>query len=199
RERPIVIAVDDVQWLDSSSARALAFAARRLESSQIGVLLSRRREPGAKVPLGLDRALADALRSLTVGPLSLGALRELLRVRLSLRPSRPVLLAVQRASGGNPLFALEIARALVETGAEYDGTLPLPEQFTVLVRERIERLPPRTRKALRVASALNEPTMTLLERAEIEPSALEPAETAGVVELKDASVRFTHPLVRLTV
>ncbi len=71
-ERPLVLAVDDVQWLDPSSASALAFALRRLQQQSILVLLARRLGEEA-VTSELERAIeGERIERLPVGPLSLG-------------------------------------------------------------------------------------------------------------------------------
>jgi predicted ATPase len=110
-EQPVLVAVDDVQWLDAASARALGFAARRLPP-RLGLLLTRRGDGGIEAPLGLSRALPeDRVHRLVPGPLSLAALHHLIRSRRGTSMPRPLLARLAGASGGNPLFALEIARA----------------------------------------------------------------------------------------
>ena len=110
--RPTLIAVDDVQWLDPSSASALGFALRRLPDQNVRVLLARRVGDGAPVT-ELERAVDDhVLERVLVGPLSPGALHAILRPRLGRTLARPTVLRLHEASGGNPFFALELARAL---------------------------------------------------------------------------------------
>jgi ATP/maltotriose-dependent transcriptional regulator MalT len=197
RERPLVVAIDDVHWLDSSSARVLAYAVRRLDSAAAGVLVSLRSEGGASEPLELDRALPSArVRRLRLGPLSLGALRQILTARLGFAPSRPLLLRIERHSGGNPFFALELATALAVAGVSVLAeSPPLPERLRHLFETHIEQLPTRTREALLSASALARPTLALIERAGQPRSALDRAEAAGVIAVRDGSVRFLHPLL----
>jgi predicted ATPase len=109
-EGGLVIAVDDEQWLDASSASLLEFALRRLLDAPIALLVTRRTgEPGPR----LERALGDErVEHLAVEPLSLGATHTLIRRRLGSSLQRPTLLRVHQTSGGNPFFALELARAL---------------------------------------------------------------------------------------
>src|SRR5438105_2871658 len=108
---PVLVAVDDVQWLDAASARVLEFAARRLPAG-VGMLLTRRSEGEPELPLGLGRWLPhERVERLVPGPLSLGALHHLIRGRLGSELARPLLARVADASGGNPFFALELARA----------------------------------------------------------------------------------------
>ena len=113
RAGPVLVAVDDIQWLDSPSALALGFAIRRLGDEPIGVLLARRIEGTAGLPLGLDRPLhGEPLERIAVGPLGLGALGEILHARLGVTFPRATLQRIHAVSGGNPLFALELGRAL---------------------------------------------------------------------------------------
>src|SRR6266508_766462 len=136
----ILIAVDDVQWLDPSSSSALAFALRRLYENQVLVLLARRLVDGAQ-PSGLEQALSgECIQRLTVGPLSVGALHRFLRDRLDRPFARQTLLRIHERSGGNPFLALELARLLK---ADSDALQPLavPETLEELVRARITGLP----------------------------------------------------------
>ncbi len=185
REDLVVLAIDDLQWLDRSSSAALAFALRRLGEAPVISLLAFR----------IDEAvspLAQALESepLPVRPLSLGALHAVLQARLGRTFPRPTLLRLHDASGGNPFYALELARAL---GSDVDPTqpLPVPESLDGLLRARLETLPDRTREALLLASAHGRLTPAQLEDDET----LEPAFADRVIELADGVIRFTHPLL----
>ena len=137
---PVLIAVDDVQWLDPSSSTALAFALRRLTTNNVRLLLARRLADGARAS-GLEQAFgAERTRRLPVGPLSVGALHRFLFDRLGRHFARQTLLRIHERSGGNPFFALELARVL---GTDIDPLqpLPVPETLEELVRARISGLP----------------------------------------------------------
>jgi DNA-binding CsgD family transcriptional regulator len=191
---PILVAVDDVQWLDLSSSSALAFALRRLAASGVRLLLSRRLIAGAP-PTGLERALdPERTQQLRVGPLSVGAIHRLLRDRLGKALPRQTLLRIHEATGGNPFFALEFVRAL---GPDVDPTQPLPVPRTLegLVRARIVGLPESTREALAVVAALGTPSLAQLERTGVETRTLDAALAANVIERNDGSIRFTHPML----
>jgi DNA-binding CsgD family transcriptional regulator len=191
---PVVLAVDDVQWLDSSSAGALAFALRRLREEPVLLLIARRLDDGAE-PSDLERAMeAERVERLPVGPLSVGAMQALLRARLDRVFSRPALIRIHDTAGGNPFYALELARAL---GGDIDPTqpLPVPETLEALLRKRLDGLPEATRAALRLLSTLGTPSDALLEAAGVAREALEPALAANVVEHEHGVVRFTHPLL----
>jgi predicted ATPase len=147
--QPVLVAVDDVQWLDPPSAAVLQFAARRLTDEPVKLLVSVRLEPGAP-RLQLEGALSDRLFRIGVGPLGVGDLHRLVVARLSKPLSRPTLRRVHDTSGGNPFYALEIARLLLEgkTTLRPGEPLPVPRTLEELVRARLERLPRTVRHVL---------------------------------------------------
>lgn len=186
----LLVAIDDAQWLDASTSSALAFALRRLEQSSLRLLLARRMEPTE-----LEQALGGwSLERTSVGPLSVGALHRLLQDRLGRAFARQTLLRIHERSGGNPFFALELARALDTDVGPFDP-LPVPETLDQLVRERLAGLPGATREALALASALGAPSESLLGRVGISAEVLEPAVDAHVIERERGTIRFTHPLL----
>jgi DNA-binding CsgD family transcriptional regulator len=190
---PLLVAVDDVQWLDASSGAALAFALRRSAGAPILTLLARRAE---EPPSELEHALPDAER-IDVGRLSVGAIHGLLKTRLGRPLPRPALLRLHEVSGGNPFYALELARALLRTGmpAGPSAPLPVPESLERLVADRLRVLPRSTRDALLLVATAGTPTGALLTEAGVEQAALEPAVEAQVLDLADGEVRFSHPLL----
>jgi hypothetical protein len=192
-DRPLLVAIDDLQWFDASSAGALAFALRRLGDRGLLLLLARRGD-GA-LPSELEQALgAERVKRLTVGPLSVGGLHRLLRDRFSRPFARQTMLRIHEKSGGNPFFALELARVL-EADVDPFQPLPVPQTLEELVRERISRLPAPTRKALALAAAFGTASESLLERAGVSADALHPAVAAQVIEPEKGTIRFTHPLL----
>ena len=197
---PVVLAVDDLQWLDTSTAAALQIALRRVRSERIGVLATVREAEGAEVPIELERAFPESpLTRLALGPLGVGTLHRLLKSRLGLELTRPELARVREASGGNPLFALELGRELVRTGAELEPgkPLPVPDSLGKLLRVRLAQLPVETVEILLIAAAAGNATTEAIATAngsaEHVLAALAPAERDGVVEV-GRSVRFAHPL-----
>jgi len=195
---PLLVAVDDLQWLDAPSASALAYAFARIAGSPVGLLLARRSDGDEPPPLGLARTPdAAPLAHVRVGRLSLGALGRLLRERLGLALPRPGMLRVEQLSGGNPFFALELGRSLLASGAPASERLVVPPTLTDLLRARLDELPARTRETLLLVAAAGKPSLDLLERSiGADPrSRLQPARAAGVVELTDGGVAFSHPLL----
>ena len=192
--RPLVIAVDDAQWLDRSSATALGFALRRLRDEPIRLLaFERLGGPGDPSTLGPLLTDADVIR---LGPLSLAAVHALLKHRLGRSLPRPRLLRLYQACAGNPFFALEIAELLLTGGAGAAAPLPMPADLSQLVVRRLGKLTATARLTLLVTAAAARPTVGLIEAAvgsEGTP-ALEKAEARGILQLGEREVRFSHPL-----
>ena len=191
--RPVLIAVDDVQWLDAASAAVLSFAWRRLRGEPVGVLLTRR--AGEPVPRALEGL--EPLRRVTVGPLELEDVHRLLRSRLGVVFPLPALRRVHAVSGGNPFFALEVGRAFDRQRAVLAaGRVPaLPERLVELVAGRIAALPAATRDVLAATAALSQPTLPLVTALAGGDEPLRPAFAAHVLELDGDRLRFSHPLL----
>ena len=182
--------VDDGQWLDAASAEVLSWVVRRLPERLPLRLLLARRASADPLPLDLERALDDALLTrLAPEPLDEDAVYALVRERLGMVLGPAELRRVHELSGGNPFFALELARA-----AGRDG---LPGSLAGLVEGRLARLPAPTLAALGVCAHVARPTLELLAAAtEADAWALlGPAVDDGVVDLAGGVVRFSHPLL----
>ncbi len=109
--RPVVLVIDDLPWLDPPSARILSFVMRRMHREPLGLLAAARTGwSEERLPLAVDGIPAGTLDRVHVGPLSLGAIREILGTRLGTTPGRSFLVRLHKISGGNPLFALELAK-----------------------------------------------------------------------------------------
>jgi len=199
-DSPVLCIVDDAQWLDSASADALTFVARRIQAEGIAMLFAARDDPlrpfaAPGLPqlhlTGLDEASADAL--------------------LSERAHVPVAAAVRDRvlSGtlGNPLALAELAESL--TAAQLAGTAPLPDRLPVgadvehLFGDRVRRQPADTQTLLLVAAASDSDDVDLVIRTArslgVDAGALDAAETAGLVVVRSGALTFRHPLVRSAV
>lgn len=200
---PLLIGIDDLQWLDSPSAHALEFALRRLDRERVAVVATERLDADTEPALlKLDEVLgAERVRRVRLGPLTVAALHELLRLRLGAALGRGALLRLHDASDGNPLVALELARELERRGEGMapGESLPLSGSLRDLVGQHIAELPAPVRRVLLAAGALSQPSVVQLARlGKGALRALEQAEEAGVVEIgSDGVVRFTHPLLAL--
>ena len=196
----VVVAVDDMQWLDAPSHFALAFAAGRLHRETVGFLLTFRGEPLERPAPELERRLGDErVRRLAIGPLSLGALHHLFQRRLGVAFSRPTLQRVQETSGGNPFFALEVARTLHERGSEVPAgePLPVPGELRELLRARLAAQPRELEEPLLVVASLSSPTLALVAAVAGAGAipALKQAAAAELLEVDGERVRFAHPLL----
>ncbi len=199
-ESPIVVGIDDVQWLDPESEDVLAFVARRLKEERIGVLVTRRSERPAAVAGDLERALAEGhLGRVRLGALAPAEMDRLLVSRLDARLSERSLERLHDRSGGNPFFALEIGRALQQREDLSDtDDVPIPASLHELVRDRLALLPRAAREATEIAAALLRPTVELIgavRGSDDSDATIEAAAAAGIVELDGDRVRFAHPLL----
>jgi hypothetical protein len=200
---PVIIAIDDVQWLDAPSARVLAFVVRRLEDAPIRILVALRVGSGGD-PLALGRAgPAPSLHRVSIGPLREEAMTRLLRARAGGDLTHPILLRLHRISEGNPFFALEIARALTEQGVRPapGEPLPVPEDLQALLGIRLAALPSSAADGLLVVAAAR-PTESLVVAAAGSNRAstgITRAEAAGILQRAGGRIGFTHPLLESTV
>src|SRR3954447_13944110 len=147
----VVVAIDDLQWLDSYSSSVLPLPLRRLRGARVSLLVSIRDAPGVPPPFEPASLLGDdAVIELRVPPLGLSAMHRLLSDGVGVDLPRPDLVRIHEASGGNPLFALELARS---------GDGRLPANLREALDERLDRLPPPTAGVLLEAAALGRPTI----------------------------------------
>jgi DNA-binding CsgD family transcriptional regulator len=199
-DRQVTIAIDDVQWTDTPSARALAFALRRVDERSISVLATKRAAPGLTDPLDLA-GLPSGMDRLTLGPIDPDPLRRLLDERLGRSFGPPLVKRIHEGSGGNPLFALEIGRALgTEESIPRPGEpLLVPMDLQELLRRRLSALSGSAGRAVLLAACSAQPTPDVVEAAGGERPGLDEAEEAGVVELRGGKIGFTHPLLASTV
>ena len=140
----------------------------------------------------------DMLQRIRIAPLSLGGLHALISQRLGHTLSRPAITRVHEISGGNPLYALELARALDSAGG--DATIRLPDTLIALVRRRIGDLGEDLGAVLLVAALAARPTTDLVATATKRPVddilvLLEPVEDQGIIDIDGHHIRFTHPLL----
>ncbi|WP_396453935.1 LuxR C-terminal-related transcriptional regulator [Actinomadura sp.] len=197
-DRPGLVLVDDAQWLDRPSGELLAFVARRAAglAPRLRIAASARPGPAAGEDGGRwrDAAALCPKPALTVRvpPMSAAELGVLLGHRFGRSWPRSRLARIHEVSGGNPFFAVELARSVLEHPEADDP--PIPQSLSTLIRERVAALPPATRETLLMASAASRPSVGLLRRTG--RADLAEAERRGIVEVDPAgAVRFTHPLL----
>lgn len=198
---PVVVAIDDIQWMDLPSFRVLQFVVRRLKGDPVGLLSAARGSDGAEDPLDVAQSFPeDRLHRIHIGPMPAEAIERVIRDKVGDGFQRTTFLGLHETSGGNPFFAQEIGRALLRLGGEMAAgeRPPIPERLQELVEDRLEGLPAETLEAVEVVSALSTPTLDAIAAA-IDPSEvdrrLDPAIENGVVEVVGDRLRFTHPLL----
>ncbi|WP_188113329.1 helix-turn-helix transcriptional regulator [Nocardioides humilatus] len=186
---PVVLALDDVQWLDPASREALEFALHRC---RVGLLVAVR-DPGATVPVAVAAAVPEV--RIDLGPLSVAALHHLVVGALGHALTRPALVRVAETSGGNPLFALELARVLLGSGTLSGDQLPrLPASLTSALAQRVGGLSAPARRSVLVAALAAAPTVGLLRQVDAREG-VEEAEEARLLVVAGGRVELHHPLV----
>jgi hypothetical protein len=197
RESPVLIAIDDLQWLDRSSADAIAFAARRL-AGQVAVLATVRSDRDSLAATSwMQLPIPDAIRRITLQPQTIGGLHAVIKDRLGRSFPRPTMLTIHEISGGNPFYALELARSL--EGRTLAPT-SMPASLAEMVRARVGSLDQDVRHALLAVACFAVPTVELVALATDTAVAdlvalLADAESTGIVEFDGHYVRFAHPLL----
>jgi hypothetical protein len=192
---PVLLAIDDLQWLDPSTLHVIAFAARRL-SGPVGLLATIRSEPDTgDVASWLQLPRPDAIQRVTVRPLSSRALHTVVSNALERPIPRAAMARIHEISAGNPFYAIELGRALNDSAGEV-----LPGTLAELVRARVGSLDPAVQDVLLAAACLATPTVELVGAAAATEhdrliELLEAAERHGIIFIEGNRIRFTHPLL----
>ena len=188
---PVVLAVDDWQWLDAASGVVLSFVLRHLQAGDARLLATvRTGEADEALAALLLRVANGHVRELSLEPLGPASLGRLVHARTGAVLAPPALARLHQASGGNPLVALELARAPDARSAT---------DVRRLMARRVGVLRPEARYALRLAAAMAEPSAERVEQA-MEDRArarrgLEEALAAEVLVRDGDRLRFSHPLL----
>ena len=197
-DAPVLLAIDDAQWLDASSRAVIGFTARRL-NGPVGMALSfRTGEPGsADERSWLQFRKPESIARVGMRPLSLEAVHQLIAVRSDQMLPRPTITRIFEISGGNPLFAIELAAG---AGSDVGATMvELPDSLAALVRRRIGYADEAAAAVLLAAACSAEPTVESVGRATDLPETrvvevLESIEELRVISLDGNRLRFAHPL-----
>jgi DNA-binding CsgD family transcriptional regulator len=201
RSAPVLLVVDDIQWLDPASGAAIGFAVRRLEDERAGLLCAQRttREDD-ELPLELGHA-RQAVSVVRPAGLGASALHRMLRSRLGTSFPQPTLRRIEAESAGNPFIALEIGRALVRRGVHSVGTsiLPVPGTLAGLVGERLGTLSAAVLDAVRLVAVRPGAPIGDYLSAGVGGPELDAAVAAGVLDPDGGRLRFAHPLLAAAV
>ena len=188
----VVVAVDDVQWLDAVTARALRYAVRRLDSEPVVVVVTDR----TPVASPADVVPPDRAEEVVVGPLRAAAVIHLVRTVVGTLP-RPTLERIAELSAGNPMYAIELARS-AEARSDRLGSVTPPTLRGVLAG-RLGDVPDDLLAILRTAAALGPAPMALLDRGVRDPGAAtlihDAVDDGLLVAAEDGTIRFAHPLL----
>jgi DNA-binding CsgD family transcriptional regulator len=200
-EAPVLVAIDDLQWLDTASARTLRFALRRLDEEPVGLLGAVRTGSDLEDPLAIQSTLPPGRSdSIDLGPLTVSALRGVV-VGVVEAIARPTLRRIHEVSGGNPLYAIELARTLAtdEAGRRSPGDVGLPDSLQGAIAQRLDAAPAELLPLLEAVSALGSAPVGALEAVlahDDVPSLLALAEQQQLLVVEESlQVRFVHPLL----
>lgn len=196
---PLLIALDDAQWLDTATIDVACFVARRLFAEGIVLLLARRPAAG--------RDALSELPTLDLSGVSEDEARQLLTSRGAHDVPQTRVKQFAQVTGGNPLALVELPRLMSRDQLFLQGpphaAVPISETLATAFAEELKALPASTRRALLTVAVMDTPEMRVVHRAltEVSLSAanLIPAEVAGVITIRDGAVLFRHPLVRAAV
>jgi ATP/maltotriose-dependent transcriptional regulator MalT len=195
-DAPVLVLIDDAHAVDRSSMQAVLFAGRRLHAEGIALLIARRH--GSELDLsGLPELEVEGLPHEAAVAL----------VQRSGTVASQVTDELIAASGANPLALLEVPSLLNEgqlAGTEpLAAPLPTGDALAGAFMQRVESLPEQTQRALVVAAASGsadfEEIVAAVDRAGLEPDALDAAESAGLTIVDGSRFRFAHPLLRSAV
>jgi DNA-binding CsgD family transcriptional regulator len=187
--QPLLLAVDDVPWLDEASTSVFVFAARRLRDEPVAFLLTRRTESASSVELAVTPERLD------VGPLDTEAQRRLLAARLGVFPSRVLLRRIADLSQGNALFALELGRAVRAAGSSGGSQdVILPDTVDNALDARAAGLASGVRRVLLAVALTGGMTRVELEAVGGRDS-VDAAFDDGVLIREGLRVRASHPLL----
>ncbi|MEU9331556.1 AAA family ATPase [Streptomyces sp. NPDC048290] len=201
-QAPVLLVVDDAQWLDAPTLDVLAFVARRLGAEPLGLLAGVREGH----PTPLDALTLPEIRPGALSRAAAEALLDAVEPRLDPALRHRVL----DAAAGNPLALIELPAALrrpgAAAGALTSAAIPLTTRLRRAFASRLAELPSATRAALLVAALADEGREAeilaageALTGAGLGPRALDAAVASGLVTLAQGLVGFSHPLVRSAV
>ena len=202
------VVVDDLQWADLPSARALLFALRRLRRDNILVLLVSRPHSLARLGESWSRLLAERARRIRLNGLTPPDLQPLARALVGLDLALAARERLCEHTGGNPLYVRALLEELPATAlADQSRALPAPHSYSAIVLTRVAQLSHSAQDLLAaasvdgvrsslpiaaVAAGIGDPVAAFDEACAT--GLVIPAVRAGTGE-----ITFAHPLVRAAI
>jgi DNA-binding CsgD family transcriptional regulator len=204
--RPLLLAIDDLQWADSASLRWLSYLARRLEGISVCALATVR-EGEVEDPVLAELLVDPATTIARPPPLTASSVAELVRASLGAAADEEFCAACHRASGGNPLLLHELVRTLASDGAvptaDAIGLVErtVPDAVARSVTVRLSRLPAEASRLAHALAVLGDGAGggEAAQLADIDPRTLHAAAAAlarGHLIRRDEPLHFVHPIVR---
>jgi DNA-binding CsgD family transcriptional regulator/tetratricopeptide (TPR) repeat protein len=194
----LLVAVDDVQWMDRPTRDVLAFVARRLVGEPVRMVIAARGEPP---PALAEAARDDGWRSVEVGRLDEAAAVEVLG-RSAPDLSDDLQRRVLDAATGNPLALSELPTSALDAPAAA-ARVPVSDRLEAVFAARYDALPETSQRLVLLAAAHDSDDLAELLLAGrilvgdiVTPSDLEPAVDCGLLRVEPHRVRFGHPLAR---
>ncbi len=196
---PVVVAVDDVQWLDDASLEAMVFALRRMNAGSLSLLVAARTEGSADLltagsaPLPVRwRSLLGALptaEEIELAPLDMWQMQNLLPAGVTAEQAR----LVARQSGGNPFWAIEILASL-NSG---DTTVPpLARSLTGRLSRSLSQPAAAALSVVAAAGRIGLPeALDALDYLDDPAAAVDAAVLAGVLVETGSRIAVAHPLI----
>ncbi len=195
----LVLAIDDVQWLDAATSQVLEFALRRVPNGQVLVIATRRTTTPHPEPTALESVFQPhGCLHINVGPLTVGAVGVLVRQRLGRTLPRLQATRLHVSCGGNPLLALELARVTPVVVGSAGEPFPVSADALTLLGQRIVGLSGGAQSALLLVAVAAGPSPELLDRVlgvHAAESALFELTAADLVRVDAGSVHCAHPLI----
>ncbi len=191
QEEPgVVIAVDDVQWVDPASAVVLEYIVRRVDRGGIKFLLTERSDTRGSFDSG-----GLPVERISLEGLTFGATQHLLTQRFGPGLPRPLVRHIHETSGGNPFFALELGAAVRAAGNAEEKTPPLPRTLLELIGERLRGLSPGAEQAVLAVALGAELSRERLRTMLADDSGVDEAIAAEALVGVAGRVRLAHPLI----
>lgn len=190
RERPLLLIVDDAQWVDDATGQALTFALRRLSASRVALLAAVRECPAA--------AVWQALPVLPIAPLTDAQARLLLAQR-SGGIGEPRAARILRLADGNPLALRELPIDSEDSAGIGCGPVSFGPRLRAAFADRLAALTPRVRTLLTVVAAEDRGTLCPISAAASELGVTaadwESALAAGLLTVTDGRAEMRHRLL----